>query len=218
MTDPTVVTVEQLGVEIDQHWVREAREKAAVLETRIPARYADAVATHPRVAQWVRHLVSNAAITQASPGGPVGLSGGRSLILLGETGTGKTHEAYGALRAFGASGVTMSWKFVAAADLYAQMRPRHGVDSEAVFEDYASAPLLVIDDIGAAKGSEWVEEVNYRLINHRYDRLLPTIITSNLGVAELRGRLGDRVASRLNEMADRVVLEGGDRRRGGGQR
>ncbi|MGW1675975.1 ATP-binding protein [Saccharopolyspora sp. NPDC002376] len=219
MNDPTIVTLEQLGVDIDPHWAREAREKAALLESAIPARYAGAVVSHPAIAGWVRALVQAAADTQASPGGPVGLSAGRSLMLLGETGTGKTHAAFGALRAFGASGVTMSsWQFVAAADLYAQMRPRHGVDSESVFETYAHASLLVVDDLGAAKNSEWTEEINYRLINHRYDRMLPTIITSNLGLEELRGRLGDRVASRLNEMADRGILDGGDRRRGGGQR
>lgn len=216
MNDPTVITVEELGVDIDPHWAREAREKAALLEKTIPARYTGAVMSHPAIVEWVRMLVRAAADTQASPGGPVGLSDGRSLLLLGETGTGKTHESYGALRAFGASGVTMLWKFVTAADLYARMRPRHGVDSEAVFEDHASAPLLVVDDIGAAKGSEWVEEVNYRLVNHRYDRMLPTIITSNLGVAKLRDCLGDRVSSRLAEMATRVVLDGSDRRRGRG--
>jgi DNA replication protein DnaC len=218
MNDPTLVTIEELGVDIDPHWAREAREKAKQLEQAIPVRYAGAAVSQPAVAEWIRALLQTAVMTQTSPGGPVGLSAGRSLMMLGETGTGKTFTAYGALRALGASGVTLSWKFVAAADLYARMRPRHGVDSESVFEEYATTPLLVVDDIGAAKGSEWVEEVNYRLVNHRYDRMLPTIITSNLGVTELRGRLGDRVASRLNEMADRVVLDGGDRRRKGGQR
>jgi DNA replication protein DnaC len=87
------------------------------------------------------------------------------------------------------------------------------VDSEEEFRRYATARLLVIDDLGAAKGSEWVEEINYRLINHRYEHKMPTLITSNLLPKELGAALGERVTSRLVEMADRVVIEGTDRRR-----
>src|SRR5690606_7391206 len=100
-----------------------------------------------------------------------------------------------------------------AADLYARLRPRHGIDSETEFRAIADAPLLMVDDLGAAKTSEWVEEVNYRLINWRYDRVLPTVFTSNVLPKELKVALGERVASRLVEMADRVTLKGEDRRR-----
>ncbi|GHI91641.1 hypothetical protein TPA0905_11120 [Streptomyces olivaceus] len=43
--------------------------------------------------------------------------------------------------------------------------------------------------------------------------MLPTLITTNLPMEQLRATLGDRVASRLAEMTDRVILEGPDRRR-----
>jgi DNA replication protein DnaC len=111
------------------------------------------------------------------------------------------------------SGAACSWKFVTAADLYATLRPRQGHDSETTFRGYADCNLLVLDDLGAAKNSEWVEEINYRLINHRYQEKLPTIITSNLTPKTLSPGLGDRVTSRLHEMTTRVVLEGSDRRR-----
>ena len=101
-----------------------------------------------------------------------------------------------------------------AADLYARLRPRHGVDSEDVFERHAKAPVLMLDDLGAAKGTDWVEEVNYRLINHRYERMLPTLVTSNVRPRDLAGVVGERVASRLTEMATPVVLKGPDRRYG----
>ena len=55
--------------------------------------------------------------------------------------------------------------------------------------------------------------ITYRLINHRYEHMLPTLITTNLPTAELRTALGDRVASRLAEMTERVILTGPDRRR-----
>jgi DNA replication protein DnaC len=97
--------------------------------------------------------------------------------------------------------------------MYAALRPRSGVDSETEFRKYAHARLLMLDDLGAAKSSEWTEEINFRLINHRYENQLPTILTSNVLPGELMNRVGDRVASRLVEMCDRVVIKGSDRRK-----
>lgn len=184
--------------------------RVAKAQERIPARYATALATEPGVRGWIaallREAIRNRRVVAAVSSGP-------SLLLLGPTGTGKTFQAYGALRGISACGVTCLWQATSAADLYARMRPRHGVDSEAEFETYAGAALLVLDDLGAAKGSEWVEEVNYRLVNYRYERQLPTLITSNLGSRDLAEALGERVASRLREMTQRVSLKGTDRRR-----
>ncbi len=78
---------------------------------------------------------------------------------------------------------------------------------------YRHAGVLLLDDLGTAKGSEWVEEVTYRLVTHRYDAMRPTIHVTNLGPDELRDVLGDRIASRLSETCTRVVLSGPDRRR-----
>lgn len=91
--------------------------------------------------------------------------------------------------------------------------PRAGHDGERELQTLARCPLLLLDDLGAAKTSEWTEELTYRLINHRYEHMLPTLITTNLPIPELRSALGDRVASRLAEMTERVILTGPDRRR-----
>lgn len=107
----------------------------------------------------------------------------------------------------------LRWEATTTADLHARLRPRAGHDAERDLQSLARSPLLLLDDLGAAKTSEWTEELTYRLINHRYEHLLPTLITTNLPTAELRTTLGDRVASRLAEMTDRVVLTGPDRRR-----
>lgn len=72
--------------------------------------------------------------------------------------------------------------------------------------------LLFLDDVGAEKMSEWVSETFYLIINHRYNRMLPTIFTSNLPIAELAERIGDRTVSRIVEMSDVVELIGKDRR------
>lgn len=215
MTDPTIPGAVLDDTDADPHWIAEHRDRAArQVEERVPARFADAVATQPEVTAWVRELVD---IVRGEKRTVPRLFRGPSLLIVGSTGVGKSHQAYGAIRALAVSGVGVSWLYTTAADLYGALRPRPGVDSETVFERFTGVDLLVLDDFGAAKSSEWNEEVNYRLINHRYERQKPTLITSNVPPRDLPAALGERVASRLAEMATRVVLRGGDRRLGRGE-
>lgn len=72
--------------------------------------------------------------------------------------------------------------------------------------------FLFIDDIGAEKVTEWVEEVIYLTINNRYERNIPIVFTSNYTLGELAERMGDRIASRISEMCDVVHLKGTDKR------
>lgn len=176
---------------------------------RIPARYATALATEPGIRSWMADVLHQAVADRRMA---CSVTTGPSVLLLGPTGTGKTFQAYGAVRGIACCGVRARWHAVSAADFYARMRPRHGVDAEAEFQGIADAALLVLDDLGVAKGSEWVEEINYRLVNHRYERSLPTLFTSNILPKDLAAALGERVASRLNEMTSRVTLKGADRR------
>ncbi|WP_329172270.1 ATP-binding protein [Streptomyces decoyicus] len=148
-------------------------------DARIPARYRNALSDHPQVTAWTKAI---AAAGRPGPSGAPGIAEGPSLLIAGPTGTGKTHQAYGAIRTLLSAGVRLRWEAVTAAD-------------------------------GAAKNSEWTEELTYRLINHRYEHLRPTLITTNLPTDALRTALGDRIASRLAEMTERVVLTGSDRRR-----
>ncbi|MEU8772627.1 ATP-binding protein [Streptomyces sp. NPDC048606] len=179
-------------------------------DARIPPRYRQALADHPEVAAWVDEI---AGAGRPGPSGTRGIAEGPSLLIVGPTGTGKTHQAYGAVRSLLAAGVRLRWEAVTAADLYARLRPRPGLDAERELHTLARCPLLVLDDLGAAKGSEWTEELTYRLINYRYEYLRPTLLTTNLPIPKLRTALGDRVASRLSEMTHRVILDGPDRRR-----
>ncbi len=109
----------------------------------------------------------------------------RSLMIVGPTGTGKTHRAYGVLRAVAEAGST-AWTALTAADLYARLRPRAGQDSETQFEGIVKTGVLFVDDLAAAKLTEWTEEVTYRLINKRYEQCIPSIFTSNVPPAEPR--------------------------------
>jgi DNA replication protein DnaC len=173
------------------------RRAAETTDRRVPPRYRDAIASEPAVITWCDQFAE-------SPG---------SLLILGRTGVGKTYQAFGAIRLLARHGITPDWQAITEPDLYARLRPREGTDTEGEFARLADAPLLLIDDLGAAKNSEWTEEVTYRLIGHRYDAMTPTLITSNTRIEDLRDALSDRVASRLREMCRFVPLKGTDRRK-----
>lgn len=212
-SDPTIVTLDAdyPDPDRDRHWVTENLETAARhLEATLPVHYARAVADHPDVVAWVKAVVQAAVDARLTV---PALTTGPSLLLTGRVGRGKTHQAWGAIRALAVTGLRGGWQAVTAADMYAALRPRSGVDSETVFQRYARTSVLVLDDVGASKSTEWTEEINYRLVNHRYENELPTLFTSNLPPKDLASMVGDRVASRLIEMTRPVALMGEDRRR-----
>jgi DNA replication protein DnaC len=211
------INPDQLLAQADDDPYGHAAETLAAIadtEQRMPHHYRTAVATEPGLLAWAGRLIDNARANQTRTHSLRPFIGhGPSLLLIGPTGVGKTHEAYGTLRHIACAGVRSAWRATPAADLYALLRPRHNVDSEAEFRRWADARLLLLDDLGAAKTSEWIEEVNYRLINHRYEHELPTLITSNLTPNQLSASVGERVYSRLSEMCQRIPLKGDDRRR-----
>ncbi|MFF2142180.1 ATP-binding protein [Kitasatospora sp. NPDC058190] len=201
----TQATVDALPDEAEPYSALEA------LSAGMPPRYRDAVAEHPQVLAWVRQ-VSDQAVAP-SLGARRQVTTGPSLLMAGVVGAGKTHEAYGAVRALVQAGIGVRWRATTAADLYAELRPSPDTDAERVLAAYSRVPLLILDDLGAAKSTEFVEEQTYRLINRRYNHMLPTLITTNLPIKDLRTCLGDRVTSRLAQMTTRVSFEPVDHRR-----
>ena len=179
-------------------WHRQRnREHAA---KTVPARYADASTPRTDVHEWAMQVLTD---RRHAP----------SLLLAGTTGTGKTHTAFAALRLLCESCIPLRWVATSTASFYGDLRPSGKRDTEAAFNTFADAPVLLLDDLGATGRTEWTEEVTYRLIDHRYVNCLPSIFTTNVPPAQLVERLGDRTASRLAEMCTRIVLEGADRRR-----
>lgn len=170
---------------------------------RVPRRYRN-VTPDDRITTWAETFATDPADAQ-------------SLLILGPTGTGKTHLGWTAIKAASEASASPDWRAFTAADMYAHLRPNPRRDSEDEFQGIAGVRLLLLDDLGAAKLTEWTEEVTYRLINHRYEQCLPGIYTSNVPPAQLRDVLGERIVSRLTEMCDRMVLKGDDRRKGGAQ-
>lgn len=209
--DPTIAVLGQSDPSIDSFYIQENLTNAAkAIEHQLPIIYRDALVEPPEVRDWIVTLVESAKESQTPR--PI-VTTGPSLLLLGPIGAGKTHQACAAVRALSVSGAHCGWEMLTAADLYARLRPRPRIDSEDEFNTIANTTLLILDDFGAAKATEWTEEVNHRLINYRYQWRKPTLLTSNVPPQELGVTVGQRVASRLLEMTTTVILEGGDRRR-----
>lgn len=78
--------------------------------------------------------------------------------------------------------------------------------------DMVSSKVLVLDDVGAEKTTEWSIERLYIIINKAYERDTTVFIATNLSPKEFREQYGDRIFSRLNEMCSIIELSGKDRR------
>lgn len=146
--------------------------------------------------------------------------GERGLLLLGPYGTGKTGLLIGLLKAIaacsaareGADPALRLWSSVA---LFADLRAGFATGTyEGTVKAARTATLLALDDLGAEKPSDWVQEQVYAIVNHRYEAQLPTIATSNLGLEELAARIGERSVWRLYETVDVIEVRGANLRSG----
>jgi DNA replication protein DnaC len=162
------------------------RDRAAA---QVPARYRDATADHPAVADWVRRVLR----------GGIQLSQG--LVLNGPTGCGKTWQAFAAWHTV-AQQTGCRAVAVSVPAFLDSLRP--GRSSPVTLEEVERAELLLLDDLAGERTSEWTAELIYRVIDARWNACLPTIITLNAPGTVLRDQLGPRIASRLNGLG-RIV-------------
>jgi DNA replication protein DnaC len=129
---------------------------------------------------------------------------GENALIYGPIGTGKTGLAVGAMHVAFALGIPTDWLI--------QQRPS-GDAIDDPMERATRPALLVIDDLGTQKNSEWVHERLYVLINRRYLANKATILTTNHSdLTMLRESLGDRAASRLMEQCRLIGVGGEDLR------
>lgn len=64
---------------------------------------------------------------------------------------------------------------------------------------FSNVPLLILDDLGLGKiDGDYIDNIG-TIINNRYTKLVPTIVTTNFTLEELSEMIGGHVVSRLNE-------------------
>ncbi len=133
------------------------------------------------------------------------------LFLTGPAGRGKTQKAAECLREWIRTNC-QAGLFLTVPELLDSLRDTFRRDADAPDGDLLSrakrVPILVLDDLGTEKASEWVEEKLYVLINHRYGELLPTIFTSNYTILQLAEKWHERIAWRIAESCTVVTLDG----------
>jgi len=162
---------------------------------------------------------------------------GKGLLITGSIGVGKTHLAVGLLLALveekGARALFYDYR-----ELLKQIQHSYNptVNSTEldVLKPVFEAEVLVLDELGAQKPTDWVWDTVALILNTRYNDKRTTIITTNYPdlppagtggtVAQraareetLGDRIGERMRSRLAEMCVRIEMNGQDFRQGAGR-
>lgn len=122
----------------------------------------------------------------------------RWLLLTGAYGCGKTHLALAIANQVISQGVQVLYQ--TAPDFLRSLRATFDRENPAKFDQVfgfaQNVELLVLDDLGAERMTDWAAEQFFGLLDHRYLRDLPTVVVSNLSLAQI-GELSARLGSRL---------------------
>lgn len=146
----------------------------------------------------------------------------KGLILVGNNGVGKTHLACSIANELIKNGIPIIYGTLI--NLLAELKNTYDVYNNIsemkIIKLYEKVDLLIIDDLGKEKPSEWGLEKLFTIINSRYENNLPVIITTNYNQNSLIDRLSingeietaKSIISRLYEMCYLVKIEDRDHR------
>lgn len=213
-----------------------ARNEAMIAAARIPKRYehcelSNFTTDFPGVDRSLgfSHLAATRFVEEFDP------REGKGLLLVGGIGTGKTHLAVGILKEL-ISARSAGCMFCDYRELLKQIQNSYNDSVQAtelqVLRPVFEAEVLVLDELGAVKPSEWVWDTVSLILNTRYNDKRTTIITTNFpdepaaGAASeflprsaafaatrketLGDRIGERMRSRLREMCRVIEMKGPD--------
>jgi hypothetical protein len=163
----------------------------------IPPVFKHALPLLSDVAHWVEDFMA----------GDDALGDRHSLALVGRPGCGKTHAAWQVIKEILGRGHD-KFTYKKAAKLLAELQPRSGSTSsdEERIAELVDIDLLVIDDLGAHKLTEWREEKIQQIVDGRWEKRHPLIITTNIPAARFSEHFGGRTGSRLGGMCRAVVF------------
>lgn len=134
----------------------------------------------------------------------------RNVMLWGLPGRGKTRLAVSAVNALVSAGVHA--RFWTATDLMIQLRvDSKDMDETAAIDQALRPEILVIDDFGVAKVTEWSLMMMDALFDRWYrEGWTGLLLTSNLSPQEIAENISDRIASRIAEMCEVYEVKGKD--------
>src|ERR1700693_5628393 len=207
----------------------QARTQALLTAARIPKRYEHCELSNFEFDGPHRALAScRLAACKFVEEYPVDSTG---LLLIGSIGVGKTHLAVGIVKELVIS-KGINCLFYDYRELLKQIQNSYNDSVKAteldVLRPVFETEVLVLDELGAVKPTEWVWDTVSLILNTRYNDNRPTIITTNFddrpaaAVAGPRGaareetlgdRIGERMRSRLHEMCRIIKMEGEDFRK-----
>jgi DNA replication protein DnaC len=133
---------------------------------------------------------------------------GRSAILCGTMGTGKTHLSCAMAMEIINQHVTPA-VYARVSRVCRHVKETYSRDSAEqerdVINSYVRPELLILDEVGVQYGSDTENLIMFDIINERYEQMKPTILISNLSLTGLKGYVGDRVVDRMKENGGNVL-------------